>query len=99
MRDAPRGHEHLRPGRSGEGREKPWQGGQSPGKEMDTRCESLWVWAAMRKPKGHEAGGMDSTYAKPKEALNSLRLFLSGKWLQREISLIYRQKKIKPPCI
>lgn len=53
----------------------------------------------MRKPKGHEAGGMDSTYAKPKEALNSLRLFLSGKWLQREISLIYRQKKIKPPCI
>ena len=52
MRDAPREHEHLHPGRSGEDREKPRQAGQSPGKEMDTRCESLWVSAAMGKPKG-----------------------------------------------
>ena len=99
MRDAPREHEHLHPGRSGEDREKPRQAGQSPGEEMNTRCESLWVSAAMGKPKGRGAGDTDSTYAKPKEALNRLRLFLSGKWLQTEISLIYRQKKIKSACI
>lgn len=70
MSDAPREHEHLRPGRSREGREKPRQAGKSPGKEMDTRYESLWVCAAMGKPKGRGAGGPDSIYAKPKEALN-----------------------------
>lgn len=70
MSGAPREHEHLRPGRSGEGRKKPRQSGKSPGKEMDTRCESLWVCAAMGKPKGRGAGGTDSIYTKPKEALN-----------------------------